>query len=328
MATKSAQPSAETPGLHPRNLHQGRYDFAQLTQALPALQPFVGPNAFGGESIDFGNPAAVRMLNRALLKQFYGIEHWDIPANYLCPPIPGRADYVHYLADLLAASNEGQIPRGRSVRVLDVGVGANCIYPIIGHQQYGWHVVGADTDAVALRTAKAIVGANPALTGNIELRQQANSRHVLHGIVKPREQFDLTLCNPPFYASLAEASADNRRKQHNLGARHGTKLAPNLNFGGQPGELWYPGGEEAFVRRLVQESAQIPTQGFWFTSLVSKKTTLPGIYKELQWAKAQDVRTIDMAQGQKKSRFVAWTFLDAEQQQAWRAARWAKGEGR
>lgn len=310
--------------MHPRNPHRGRYDFAQLVATLPALKPFVAPTAYGEESVDFGDPAAVRMLNRALLKQFYDVEHWDIPANYLCPPIPGRADYIHYLADLLAASNDGQLPRGKAVRVLDVGVGANCIYPILGHQQYGWNFVGADTDAVALRTAKAIVAANPALAGSIELRQQSNSNNVLLGIIKPREQFDLTLCNPPFYTSLAEASADNRRKQHNLGVKHGTRTAPNLNFGGQPGELWYPGGEEAFVRRMVAESAQLPTQGFWFTSLISKKTTLPGIYKELQWAKAHEVRTIDMAQGQKKSRFVVWTFLDAEQQQAWRAARWAK----
>ncbi|GAA4004105.1 23S rRNA (adenine(1618)-N(6))-methyltransferase RlmF [Hymenobacter fastidiosus] len=322
MPAQPTTPAAETPALHPRNLHQGRYDFAQLVQALPELKPFVAPNAYGGESVDFGNSAAVRMLNRALLKQFYGIEHWDIPADYLCPPIPGRADYLHYLADLLAASNGGQVPRGKAVRVLDVGVGANCIYPIIGHQQYGWHFVGSDTDAVAIRTAKAIVAANNALAGNIELRQQTDARQIFTGIVKPREQFDLTLCNPPFHASLAEAAADSRRKQHNLGAKYGTK--PALNFGGQPGELWYPGGEEAFVRRMVVESAEIPTQGFWFTSLVSKKITLPGIYKELQWAKAHEVRTIEMAQGQKKSRFVAWTFLDAEQQQAWRQARWTK----
>jgi len=323
-APSAADSSSEKLTMHPRNPHRGRYDFAQLVATLPALKSFVAPTAYGEESVDFGDPAAVRMLNRALLKQFYGVEHWDIPANYLCPPIPGRADYIHYLADLLTASNDGQLPRGKAVRVLDVGVGANCIYPILGHQQYGWNFVGADTDAVALRTAKAIVAANPALAGSIELRQQSNSNNVLLGIIKPREQFDLTLCNPPFYTSLAEASADNRRKQHNLGVKHGTRPAPNLNFGGQPGELWYPGGEEAFVRRMVAESAQLPTQGFWFTSLISKKTTLPGIYKELQWAKAHEVRTIDMAQGQKKSRFVAWTFLDAEQQQAWRAARWAK----
>ena len=69
------------------------------------------PNQFGDESVDFANPAAVKALNRALLRQDYGLDYWDIPAGYLCPPIPGRADYVHYLADLLAADRGGGAPR-------------------------------------------------------------------------------------------------------------------------------------------------------------------------------------------------------------------------
>ena len=114
-------------GLHPRNRHRSRYDFPALIASCPALAPFVKPNAWGDVSVDFADPAAVKMLNRALLQHFYGIEHWDIPADYLCPPIPGRADYLHHLADLLATSNGGEIPRGKGVAILDVGVGANCI---------------------------------------------------------------------------------------------------------------------------------------------------------------------------------------------------------
>jgi 23S rRNA (adenine1618-N6)-methyltransferase len=102
-------------------------------QDHPELGQFVIINPYGKESIDFANPDAVRVFNRALLKAFYGIAHWDIPADYLCPPVPGRADYVHFLADLLASVNDGKIPRGSIVRVLDIGMGANCVYPLIGH---------------------------------------------------------------------------------------------------------------------------------------------------------------------------------------------------
>ena len=59
------------------------------------------------------------MLNRALLKADYGIDFWDIPPNYLCPPIPGRVDYIHHLADLLARSNNNEIPRGPQIKALD-----------------------------------------------------------------------------------------------------------------------------------------------------------------------------------------------------------------
>ncbi|WP_310392793.1 23S rRNA (adenine(1618)-N(6))-methyltransferase RlmF [Hymenobacter sp.] len=306
---------AEKEVLHLRNRHRARYNFAELVARSPGLGAFVHLNKFGDESVDFANPAAVKALNRALLQYFYGITHWDIPAGYLCPPIPGRADYLHYLADLLAAGNGGVVPRGAAVRVLDVGVGANCIYPVIGYHEYGWRFVGSDIDPVALRSAQRIVTANDALAGAVECRLQPLPARVFDGIIGPGEAFDLTICNPPFHASAAEAAAGTRRKRTNLGARR--DAAPVLNFGGQHAELWCAGGEAAFVRRMVLESAQRPTAARWFTTLIAKRGTLPGLYHALQLAAAVEVRTIAMAQGQKKSRLVAWTFLTPAQQEAW-----------
>ena len=320
----AARPDAEKDGLHPRNRHRSRYDFPALMQSSPALAAFVRPNAYGDDSLDFADPDAVKALNQALLRYFYGIAHWDIPAGYLCPPIPGRADYIHHLADLLASANGGVVPRGPAVSVLDIGVGANCIYPIIGHQEYGWRFVGSDVDAVALRAAQRIVADNPALTGRIELRRQAAPNRLLTGIIAPGEAFDLLLCNPPFHASAAAAAAGTRRKLTNLGtgrpaARH---APPALNFGGQHTELWCAGGEEGFVRRLIAESAQQPMACFWFTTLISKKDSLPGVYQALKQAAPTQVRTVAMAQGQKKSRFVAWTFHTAAQQETWQKTHW------
>ncbi|MGZ5191974.1 MAG: RlmF-related methyltransferase, partial [Flavisolibacter sp.] len=91
--------SKEKSTLHPRNKHQDRYHFEELIADCPDLKPFVAINKFNIETIDFTNPKAVKTLNRALLKHFYKIDHWDIPENYLCPPIPGRADYIHNIAD-------------------------------------------------------------------------------------------------------------------------------------------------------------------------------------------------------------------------------------
>jgi len=304
--------SVEKPNLHPRNKHRGRYDFDVLIQANPALASFVKLNAYHDASIDFANPQAVRALNQALLKQFYGISAWDIPAQYLCPAIPGRADYLHYLADLLASSNAGVIPRGESVRVLDIGVGANAIYPLIGNREYGWHFVGTDIEPIALVNGQGILDANGLATA-IELRLQASPLNVFKGVVGPGERFNLTMCNPPFHGSLEEANTGTQRKWQNLGkgtSKHGHKnQGPALNFGGQAAELFCAGGEEAFVNRMVNESAQFASQCCWFTTLVSKAASLPGIYQALKRVHALQVKTIDMAQGQKKSRIVAWTFL-------------------
>jgi len=65
--------------LHPRNKHRERYDFSSLIKSLPELAPFVKPNKYGDESIDFFDPDAVLMLNRALLKHYYHIDFWEIP---------------------------------------------------------------------------------------------------------------------------------------------------------------------------------------------------------------------------------------------------------
>lgn len=310
-------PPATNVLLHPRNRHSGRYDFATLIECCPELAPFVAPNAYGDDSIDFADPTAVRALNRALLRKFYSVLAWDIPARYLCPPIPGRADYLHHLADLLAASNGGEIPRGAAVRVLDVGTGANLIYPLIGHSEYGWRFVGSDIDRGALANAQAIIDANDGLADTIELRHQASPASVFTGIVRRDERFDLVMCNPPFHASMDDARAGSLRKWKNLGKDSGTMKAPALNFGGRSAELVCAGGEAGFIRRMIEESALIPERCRWFTSLVSKADNLRAIEHALKAAGVRTRRTIEMAQGQKRSRIVAWTFLTAQQQRSW-----------
>lgn len=297
--------------LHPRSKHKYRYNFPELTVSFPGLSRFVFHNRFQDLSIDFKNPDAVKMLNKALLKHFYDIDFWEIPEGYLCPPIPGRADYIHYAADLLASSNNKIIPTGKAVKVLDIGVGANCIYPLIGQREYGWNFTGSDIDPVAIRNAKNIVNAN-ALFSTINIRQQNSSTQLFTNIILAGETFDLTICNPPFHTSSAEAAAGTVRKWKNLGKQEN---AATLNFGGKNTELWCAGGEERFVRQLIEESAGFAKSCFWFTSLISKKETLAACYKALEKVKAVEVKTIAMAQGQKVSRLLAWTFLDQAEQQ-------------
>jgi 23S rRNA (adenine1618-N6)-methyltransferase len=282
-----------------------------LIASCPELKGFVVPHPLAGNTIDFADPEAVKTLNRALLKHHYGVGHWDIPRGYLCPPIPSRADYLHYVADLLAESAPGNISRGPSIRVLDVGTGANCVYPLIGVHDYDWRFVGTDVDPVSVNWANQLVAANPALAGKIECRLQPAKDAIFKNVVRPGETFALSICNPPFHASPAEAAAGTARKLKNLGGGKPAKAV--LNFGGQSNELWCHGGEDAFVRRMISESAARPELCVWFTTLVSKRGTLPAIYRELSKVRAVDVRTLIMFAGQKQSRVVAWTFLSADE---------------
>ncbi|MEO8886193.1 MAG: 23S rRNA (adenine(1618)-N(6))-methyltransferase RlmF [Mucilaginibacter sp.] len=299
-----ANTTDEKSNLHPRNKHRQRYDFAALIKVCADLAPYVSLNQFNQLSINFADAGAVKELNKSLLKYFYHIELWDIPEGFLCPPIPGRADYIHYVADLLAAENNGVIPTGRSVKVLDVGVGANCIYPLIGHAEYGWNFVGSDVDHLAVASANNIVDANE-LDKFISIRKQASAKNIFNGIIKPGEKFDLVLCNPPFHSSSKDAAEGTKRKWRNLGKK---QVETSLNFGGQSHELWYEGGEERFVLRMIEESQQYAKNCGWFTSLISKKDTLTSGYRALDRAGATQVKNISMSQGQKVSRLLAWTF--------------------
>ena len=295
--------------LHPRNKHRDRYDFPALIRTNAQLSDYVSLNQYGDLSIDFKDAEAVKVLNKSLLNHFYGIGLWDIPKGYLCPPIPGRADYIHYLADLLGEQAEAGVPMGKHIKILDVGVGANCIYPLIGHKEYGWTFVGSDIDSLALKNAKSIVEANM-LSKAISIRKQSSISNIFTGIIKPGEKFDATICNPPFHASRQAAMEGSGRKWKNL--KHKKNEDDLLNFGGQNTELWCEGGEERFVRQMIKESVQFAGACKWFTSLISKKETLPGCYRELTYHGATAIKTISMSQGQKKSRILAWTFQNSD----------------
>jgi 23S rRNA (adenine1618-N6)-methyltransferase len=293
--------------MHPRNRFREGYDFERLIKSCPALKNFVRLNAYREQSIDYADPFAVKALNRALLEDAYGLSTWDVPPGYLCPPIPGRSDYLHYLADLLAEGG-AKIPRGRGVAVLDIGVGANCIYPLIGASEYGWRFVGSEVDPTALHWAKKLAASNPSVADLIECRPQAFALECFKGVVEAGEAFDVSMSNPPFHATAAEATEATQRKRRNLGAAKSSLLV--RNFGGQARELWCPGGELAFVLRMIAQSLEVRDQFRWFTTIVSRSAHLPRLHRALREVKATGVKAIDMAQGQKQSRILAWTFND------------------
>lgn len=292
-------------GMHPRNRFRAGYDFEALAAGSPALAAFVKPNRHGALSIDYADPRAVKALNQALLRQAYGL-HWDLAREALCPPIPGRSDVLHHLADLLGGGQEAAIPRGPAVRVLDVGTGANCIYPLIGASEYGWRFVGSEVDLEAVRWAQKLVARNPSVADLIEVRRQPSPAAIFRNVVGSGEVFDLSMCNPPFHTSAAEAAAGTARKRRNLGApKDGPAM---LNFGGRAAELWCPGGELGFVSRMIGESVEFRGQCRWFTAVVSKSAHLPRLQQALRAVAPREVRTIEMAQGRKQSRLLTWRF--------------------
>lgn len=307
--------------MHPRNKNFAGYDLDALSQTSATLAKYLRLSPTGEKSIDFANAAAVKALNRAILMHHYGVRGWQLPTDYLCPPIPGRADAIHTLADLLGESL-GQIPHGPHIHLLDIGTGANLVYPLIGHAEYGWHFVGTDIEPGALENARQILAKNPEAAQHIQVREQTRPDHIFKGILRNGEYFDLTLCNPPFHESPEDVAAASRRKWNQLGKKPAGPGKPHLNFGGGDHELWCEGGERGFLSRMIEESAGIAKRVFWFSSLVSKADHLALAEKLLKRVKVRETRILPMDQGQKQSRLIAWTFLDPGEQRGWRDQRW------
>ncbi|MFT4697125.1 MAG: 23S rRNA (adenine1618-N6)-methyltransferase [Flavobacteriaceae bacterium] len=295
--------------MHPNNKHNDSYSFPELIKCNAELAPYAFENDYGVTTIDFSDNKAVLQLNKALLKLHYGVSEWNIPNNYLCPPIPGRVDYIHYIADLLASEGIDTAIKG-----LDIGVGANCIYPILASQLYDWKMVGVDSNETAVSSAKANIAVSEGLKKNIEIRHQENNANIFEGIIQKDEFFHFSMCNPPFHSSEENATKGTLRKMRNLQKNEGgyfKKEEIYLNFGGQANELWCNGGEALFIKRMIKQSAAFKDNIKWFTSLVSKKENLAKMYKQLNKLKVTH-KTIEMTQGNKQSRIVAWSFNNPE----------------
>ena len=310
---KKKRPKADSKGLHPRNLHRHGYAFQALVGSHPPLASYVKENAYGNLSIDFADPRAVKSLNAALLKHHYDIVGWDLPDGALCPPVPGRADYIHYIAELLGCDEpiDRQAPSRPEMRLLDIGTGAGGIYPLLACKIYGWHCVGSDIDAGSLRNVASILAANSGLEARVSLRLQDDRNRMFDGIVQAGESFDVTVCNPPFHGSPEEARRSNHRKASNLARRRGQPVSSTLNFGGRSAELWCKGGERLFLKKLMKESRLFKDQCRWFTSLVSKRDNVKPAKKWLRKLGVDVIREIEMAQGNKITRILAWTFQPA-----------------
>ncbi len=318
-ASKKTQEAIKS-RLHPRNKHNTRYDFKKLIKTYPELSQFVKLNKYKDESIDFSDANAVKALNAALLAQFYHINYWKIPPGYLCPPIPGRADYMHHIADALAGFNYKKIPKGAGIKCVDIGVGASCIYPIIGVKEYGWTFIGADIDPVSIESATHIAENNSYLKPRVSLKLQPSKKDFFYGVINKEEQVDITICNPPFHISAEEASKGTKRKLNNLTHTKNKEIV--RNFGGVNNELWCDGGERKFVLDMVRESKKFSKSVFMFSSLLSKQSNVKAIQNALKAANASVINIIPMGQGNKSSRIIVWSFLTTDEQKNWVAQRW------
>ncbi|KAL1554425.1 23S rRNA (adenine(1618)-N(6))-methyltransferase [Salvia divinorum] len=303
-------------------------DFAQLASLYPSFEPYVFYSRDGCPRIDWTDFNSTRELTRVLLLHDLGVNWW-IPDGQLCPTVPNKLNYIHWIEDLLALDIvpairvEGDITTG-----FDIGTGANCIYPLLGSSVLGWKFVGSDITDIAIEWANKNVESNPHLSNLIEIRwagvghgvgisennpilssegsvqlsnpgtenvgflassvleTQLNAKKyydgppVLIGSVKDGEKFDFCMCNPPFFETMEEAG-----------------LNPKTSCGGTPAEMVCSGGEHAFIKHIIEDSATLKDIFRWYSSMVGRKLNLNILVSELWKVGATVVKTTEFVQG-------------------------------
>ena len=185
--------------------------------------------------------------------------------------------------------------------LLDIGTGTGLIAIMVAQKNLIAEIDAIDIDKAAYRQALKNVSLCQ-WKGRIKVHHQSVQDFIN---VERTFNYDVIVCNPPFFKSEAEALEATIRKLKGLNKETSTVIR---NFSGTHNELWYKGGEKAFLHNYLYESSLFKDQCQWFTTLVSKKDLVKGMYASLKKLGATDIKTITMGQGNKISRIVAWTF--------------------
>ena len=291
-------------------------------------------------------------LTRGLLHWYFDLTLQHIPEKHLCPPVPNRFFYVHWIQthllpllskesgrfDYDSDDSEGDTNDGALALYpygLDIGVGANCIYPMLNAKFFRYNMVGTDIDNDALKVAQANVEANH-LQGKIKLfqvapsyaQQQASSSpsapESVGGPVsralqtwqssqrpeqREQQRLQFVMTNPPFYDPQEEQTVMTDARVGDGRARTAMTVS----------EGTYPGGEVGFVTDMIADSLRqrndvelngsLLSSPLWYSSMLGKKASLVKLQKLLTHTLGPGhVEVTDYGPGQYTRWFLAWTL--------------------
>jgi 23S rRNA A1618 N6-methylase RlmF len=287
--------------MHPRNPYSSPINIALLARQFPDLCDHVISRSSNGHVVyDWHAPGATYAVTRALLKRDFDLE-WQQPLQHLCPPVPGRMNYLLWVQDL--ALQDGAAAAA-DVCVADIGTGASAIFPLMGARRFGWSFVALDSNEDALSHARANVERN-GLQQLIAVQHVAGDSSIIDAI-NAHPNITHTMCNPPFFS----ASSSSAWRQRAPAARAGGRGAMSACAAVEP-ELFTQGGEVAFMRKIIEESAASPCSRRvkWFTCMVGIKADLAALKSACYSAGATQLRCTTFYQGQTLRWGLAWTFL-------------------
>lgn len=259
-------------------------------------------------------------LTRGLLHSYFDLRLPHLPSHHLCPPVPNRFFYLHWIQTcLLPSLKQGRIestPISPQTHCgMDLGVGATCIYPLLAVKAFRCNMVGTDIDADALSTAQANVEANQ-LQDKIKLFKVAPSSSQLPSSPpggpltralqawnpqQRQQRLDFVMTNPPFYDPSEEATTNPRAGD----GRARTAMTSSEGI--------YPHGEVGFVLDMIADSLRgndaNRMSSLWYSCMLGKKTSFVKLRKLLTHLLGPaHVEATEYGPGQYTRWFLAWTL--------------------
>ncbi|OUC48371.1 hypothetical protein D917_01229 [Trichinella nativa] len=258
--------------MHPRNFYRNNPpNFAELALQYPDFRQHCAIDIYGKVNFNFKNPDAIRALTNVLLKKDFGLSI-EIPPDSLVPRIPGRLNYIHWLQDLAASHFPDE-----SVRCIDIGSGASCIYPLLGAKVCGWKFIAVEKLPDAIECARKNVMKNNLqnLISVVEVDGPINLYNVVEQL-GTEMICSFCMCNPPFFDSQRKEGPGNLSFPSRRPAPHSCTV-------GRHEEMFADGGENDRKLEKMKEPVllQIPKSVSFHNSVECTAAWLESVFENL-----------------------------------------------
>ena len=240
-------------------------DFLTLIKEFPELKKYILKQNEDNEEefqFDWSNNELSLLMDKSILNYYFNIKYYDIPKGFLIPPIPSRINYINLINSIITKLiNDMDI---KNIIGIDIGTGANIIYPILGYSIYKWKFICTEINKEAYNNAKLILQKNN-LENNINIIKQNNKDNIFISILNRENKYIFSMCNPPYYNYENEIKLEDKKRDN------------EYNFD----EIYYKNGEYGFFQRYFEESICYKNNVFLYTILIGKKINAENIYDKL-----------------------------------------------
>ena len=242
-----------------------RPDFLTLIKEFPELKKYKLKQNEDNEDefqFDWSNNELSLLMDKSILNYYFNIKYYDIPKGFLIPPIPSRINYINLINSIITKLiKDIDI---KNIIGIDIGTGANIIYPILGYSIYKWKFICTEINKEAYNNAKLILQKNN-LENNINIIKQNNKDNIFISILNRENKYIFSMCNPPYYNYENEIKLEDKKRDN------------EYNFD----EIYYKNGEFGFFQRYFEESICYKNNVFLYTILIGKKINAENIYNKL-----------------------------------------------